>query len=238
MKAVDVRRVIIATPVYADVAPEFTQSLVESLALLRERRHIGSWIYESRSIVDRARNLLVAQQLAAGADVLVQIDADTGWNAPDLVMGVEAILSGAIDVLGYPVPNRRPGVGVPSFTSPHLLDDRPISGVSVGPVRFIEVASIGGIIIASRAAVLQLINNVPRDQRGIPELFAFERAGGLRLGEDVYFCRRWRDLGGKIHCMIDATITHFGRTAYQRDYSKDVLSANGPLALEAVETLR
>lgn len=227
----DVRRVVIATPVYADVAPEFTQSLIESLALLRERRYLATWIYEARSIVDRSRNLLVAQQLAAKADVLVQIDADTAWPAPDLVAGVEAVLSGMVDVLGYPVPNRRPGVGAPDLTSPYLLPDRPVRGFTVSGMRFVEVASVGGIIIASRAAVLRLSENVVRDGRGIPEIFSFERVEGIRLGEDVYFCRRWRDLGGKVHCLIDSTITHFGRVAYQGDFSASMLTGV-PLDLE------
>ncbi len=98
-------------------------------------------------------------------------------------------------------------------------------------MRFIEVASVGGIIIASRASVIQLSENAVRDGRGIPEIFSFERVEGIRLGEDVYFCRRWRDLGGKVHCLIDATITHFGRVAYQGDFPVSMLTGV-PLDLE------
>ena len=213
-----VNRVVIGTPVYNDLMPEFVQSLIDTLALLRERRHLATWIHHTGTTVHRSRNLLAAQQLRSGADVLVQIDADMGWHAVDLVAGIEIVLGGQVDLLGYAAPNRRPGAGTPAFVSPILLPGR-ARGIVCNGARLIEVRSIGGIIVASRRAALRMSEIAEQDGRGVPVLFAFEHG----LGEDVFFAHRWREvLGGKVHCMVDPVITHFGRVAYQGDFASSL----------------
>lgn len=210
-----VNRIVLATPVYDDLMPEFVQSLVETMAILRERRHLATWIHHSGTSVHRSRNLLAAQQLRSGADVLVQVDADMGWRPIELIAGIELVLSGQIDLLGYAVPNRRPGFGARDFVSPVLLPG-PIRSVAFDGIRLIEVKGVGGIIIASRRAVSRMCEIAERDGRGIPILFAFERG----LGEDVFFAHRWReDLGGKVYCMVDPVVTHFGRVAHQGNFA-------------------
>lgn len=215
-----VNRITIATPVYNDLMPEFVQSLVDTMALLRERRHLAKWIHHAGSTIHRSRNILAAQQLQTGADVLVQIDADMGWQPIDLVMGIEIVLSGQVDILGYAVPNRRPGVGAPAFASPLMPSEPPIQGTVCDGARLIEVRGVGGIIIASRRAVLRMVEIAEKDSRGIPILFAFERG----LGEDAFFAHRWREeLGGKVYCMVDPVVTHFGRVAHQGNFAETML---------------
>ena len=40
------------------------------------------------------------------------------------------------------------------------------------------------------------------------------------LSEDYAFCKRWRDIGGKIHIYLPVTTTHYGSYAYQYDSSR------------------
>jgi hypothetical protein len=39
------------------------------------------------------------------------------------------------------------------------------------------------------------------------------------LSEDYAFCKRWRDIGGKIHIYLPVSTTHFGSYAYEYDSS-------------------
>lgn len=39
---------------------------------------------------------------------------------------------------------------------------------------------------------------------------AYRREDGLFLGEDLSFCRRWADMGGEVHVLIDELLSHAG----------------------------
>jgi len=45
---------------------------------------------------------------------------------------------------------------------------------------------------------------------------------GERLGEDRMFCRRWRKLGGDIHLLVRAAMSHTGPYTFSGDFSRSV----------------
>ncbi|WP_035201303.1 hypothetical protein [Agrobacterium tumefaciens] len=50
------------------------------------------------------------------------------------------------------------------------------------------------------------------------------------LSKDYAFCRRWRDLGGKLHVDVTAKLSHMGQHRYQGDFAETL----GPAPYNAV----
>tara|TARA_R100000654_G_scaffold59939_1_gene86676 strand:+ start:1504 stop:2277 length:774 start_codon:yes stop_codon:yes gene_type:complete len=42
------------------------------------------------------------------------------------------------------------------------------------------------------------------------------------LGEDISFCKRWQDIGGKIYCDTQASLTHYGIHNFQGQLAKSI----------------
>ena len=38
---------------------------------------------------------------------------------------------------------------------------------------------------------------------------------GTHLTEDWYFCTRWQQMGGEVHLLVDAALSHLGRAFYE-----------------------
>lgn len=96
-------------------------------------------------------------------------------------------------------------------------------GVDVIGTILVEAVGMG-LTLMKRTAIERLIlAHAERD--GDPRLFRTElRDGGGFHGEDIAFCRRWRELGGEIHALVDAPVSHHGMTAWAgnlRDYIRD-----------------
>jgi hypothetical protein len=64
--------------------------------------------------------------------------------------------------------------------------------------------------------VPQLVDIVMQNQRG-------GRKGG-RIGEDIYFQKRYKEMGGKIWCEPDITMGHFGVKEWRGNYHEFLLN--------------
>jgi len=49
-------------------------------------------------------------------------------------------------------------------------------------------------------------------------------------GEDVYFCNKWRELGGKVYCHRDAIVAHIGKTTFAASFQLAISSM--PIEIE------
>ncbi|GFZ87681.1 hypothetical protein [Dyella caseinilytica] len=49
------------------------------------------------------------------------------------------------------------------------------------------------------------------------------------LSEDYAFCRRWRDIGGKVHADMYSNLGHLGQHLFHGDLAESIRLRNGPL---------
>jgi hypothetical protein len=180
-------------------------SLGHALAASEDRWDLVSWQVLDCNPVAVARNIAMAGALAAGADWLLMLDADTTCEGPrdDVPTGgyflLEMIssgqrlreLEGKIAAVGAAVASRRHG--------------RPMVWVedSEIPGSFTECATGGGLREISRIATACVAVNLGwiRDCWPDPPWFthAFSHKSIVAVGEDVWFCDEARARGGKIY---------------------------------------
>lgn len=128
------------------------------------------------------------------ADKIVFVDADVGWRMGTLIH----VASHKQHVVAAGVRRRKE----PEDYAVNFLD----SGIDQDPkTGLIEIETIGMALTAISRECLETF------REKTPELaYGFEGAthhgffqcpieGGQAVGEDVYFCRKWREIGGKVY---------------------------------------
>lgn len=168
-------------------------------------------------IIPHVRNSIVSDFLTTGCTDLIMMDDD---NHPD-PGGLLKILLPDVDVCGIPCRSRREELIWPVRWDIDIPIDRHEQH------GLIEVESVGtGIIRITRNAVEKMIEADPdawyQDKSAISgkshELFKFGSRDHVYWGEDVHFCRRWRELGGKVWIHPDIITHHYG----MRDHADSV----------------
>ena len=168
-------------------------------------------------LVQHVRNSIVSAAMEKGCDDIIMMDDD---NYP-ATGGILKILLADADVVGIPVRSRREELRWNvrwDIDKPVQRDDR---------TGLIEVESVGtGIIRIRRSVIEKMIEVAPDDwyvddstpSKKSYDLFKCGNRDHFYVGEDVYFCRRWRELGGKVWIEPDTVTHHFGL----RDHSDSV----------------
>jgi hypothetical protein len=223
-------RVFLGSPCYDSIEPEFVGSLIASMDMLRERGHeVLDWGFIRGTLPHFSRNLLAAEAMSEEADVMVQLDVDHQWKSGNLAEAVECVGSGRADLIGYAYPVRsNQTMGANPFASPKLLEGvTKERAIRHGGVVYVEVRAVGtGIFVVSRRCLDRLAEIATRDKHGQPMLFKMVD----ETGEDVYFCEKWRELGGKVYCHRDAVVAHIGKTTFASSWR---LSIEGtPIEIE------
>lgn len=191
----------------------------------------------NESLVQRARNTLVAQFLASPATHLLFVDADIGFGADAALrlLGHGRPLIGGL----YLRKSGRPGDWVV-----HWEEEVPETGATLrvpadprtGAVR---AARIGTGFMLIRRDVLAAMSAAPTAQRYRPHpadgppgewhnhtvaLFdaAVEAATGRYISEDYLFCDRWRAMGGEVWCDPAIWLEHYGQACFTADPLADL----------------
>lgn len=223
-------RVFLGSPCYDSMEPEFVGSLIASMDALRERGHeLCDWGYVRGTLPHFARNALAAEAMGEEADVMVQLDVDHQWKSGDLVKAIECVGSGRADVVGYAhVTRTNETMGGDPFVSPKLLDgEKTLRAIRHAGVVYVEVQSVGaGILVVSRRCIERLSELAPKNKLGQPKLFAMPD----ETGEDIYFCKKWRELGEKVYCHRDAIVAHIGKTTFASSFQLAI--RNMPIEIE------
>lgn len=175
------------------------------------------------SMIPRTRNAFVADFLASDCTDLVMLDDDVVWDR-DAVL---RLLSHDCDVVGGVYPKRSDPLQYPV----RLLDGATLDQVTgLMEVKYLP----GGFLRMTRAALEKMIAAFPhlryrdRDAPGgyAHALFWFDLApddedGEIETwGEDFTFCRRWREIDGKVMCDTLLRFKHIGRKAYEGCYAE------------------
>lgn len=230
------KSIYIATPMYGGMCSGFfARGLTDLVITLLQNGHEVHFqdVYNS-SLITEARNFLTEDFLRKNYDYMLFIDADQGFNP----MGVLKMIEEDEDVISGVVPlklinwdgvlnaSRQGKVDLYNYTSAHNIV--PLEGASVDPSKKIEVASAGtGLMLISRKVFEKMMPNTEQYkfgstpclnlQQGDPiyNFWNIETLGDVRYGEDVNFCRKWRELGGKIYTTFWPEATHIGHYIYR-----------------------
>lgn len=200
-------RIFVAVPVYDARLPiQVVQRLLtEQLFAVVRGDEIAFNFLSGNAGITQGRNQLATEFLDSGFDRLVFLDADITWEPGALV----ELAHKPADLVG----------GCYRFKTEH----------EQYPMRFlpgerwtnrdglIEVEMLPtGFLAISRAVFETMLERLPgirnSMQSGVKAhcFFQMPYVDGHLFGEDFYFCRTWRELGGKVWLDPEIELTHWG----------------------------
>ena len=163
------------------------------------------------SFIPRARNSILAEFLSREADYLLMLDDDVSWKPEQLVR----FLSHPVDVVAgmYRYKMDEENYPIRWLNGEIWIDKKTLLW---------EVESVpAGFLRLSRACILKMVEAY-KDREfhdtvtdlNAHALFDFELHDKAYWGEDYTFCRRWREIGGKVYVDQTLELEHHGRKAY------------------------
>jgi len=206
------RNVIVGVPSYdGRVDVWFAHALIEAIRVAPSRDVSLQPIFLSYdALIQRSRNDLFRLAAEAESDLFF-IDSDIEFN-PEWIF---SLISSGKDVIGAPCPKKSPIV---ESYNVRALD----SGIDVNEEGLAEVDGIGtGFMFISKDAVKQLwdaaepYHNEGREGRMV---FDVKIQEGELVGEDIVFCRKWRELGGTVWAHVGMTCNHVGTMKFSGNF--------------------
>ncbi|MBO4121802.1 hypothetical protein J5T34_13810 [Cupriavidus gilardii] len=228
--------VLVASPIYNDQCDgSYTHSLLQLQAALYQRG-IGfeyAWT-KSSSLITIARNLLANWFLKrTSCSHLLFIDADMVFRSADVL----AMLETDVDVIAAMCPRKEihwPNVAAAARNHPEMQPHELAKvAASYGTFQLVEpgrgfnvrtpveVEGIGtGIMLIKRQVFERMAAMYPDATMKSPDRSSDERIHvffdlgrdehGDMLSEDLMFCKRWRQIGGKIYGAPWFEVGHIG----------------------------
>jgi hypothetical protein len=220
LRGVDLR---VCIPMYGGLCTDATARGLVDLAITTTRLGMKFALETMRneSLITRARNNMVAGFLARPECThLLFVDADIGFAATDVLR----LLCSNVDVVGglYPVKSLPPRYVFNAVPNPASVLDDP---------ELLEVRHVGtGFVLIRRTVLEALAAAHPelryRDSANYGKAYephmcalfdtSIDEAGDY-LSEDWTFCKRWRDLGGRVFARTDIKLDHHGSHCFAGD---------------------
>lgn len=216
------RKIIFCLPVYPKRPHQATlDALRDSVPAIEAEGWEHGAVHEvGNPYISAARATMLRKALDAKADDVIFIDADVSWRPEDMikllktdgdvVVGTYRFKNGdADDITGRGAPKDGDwymgGYLPDALGRPQVREDGAIK-MEGAPAGFLRI---------TRAAVNLLMEKYPELCYGERhaqhfDLFNHGAHKGLWFGEDMAFCRRWRDIGETIWCQPDMNIDHHG----------------------------
>ena len=249
----------IATPMYGgNCKGVYLDGLMNLMFELAKKGYQLSFskIY-NESLVTRARNNLVYEFEKSGADALLFIDADEGFNHMDVISMIESDK----DVIGaiYPMKNinwdnvrkaalaGEENLGLYSgFFAMNMLPGQQTFKISE-PVPVTEVAT-GMLFIKKEVFELmkphceQYMLNTSTGafdpKQMVTEYFKTDiTEDGILLSEDYYFCRKYRELGGTVYAAPWVKIVHAGEYIFDGSFAATIMLTADKIEVEEPEEI-
>lgn len=212
------KHVVIAVPAYTGTAHLGTmRSLLHDTMALARRGDVYTLIDElgGAYICDIRAQHFAAFLGIPGATDLVFVDNDVCWQAGALLRLVDHpvdVVAGLYprreDLLGFPV-NLLEGITVPDPET-GLLE---VEGCAAGFLRITRQAADRMVehyagLVFNVAPYADGKERCPNNEAW--DVFGTYRIGRRKLQDDYAFCRRWRDIGGKVWVDHSFPMGHFG----------------------------
>ena len=235
----------IATPMYGgNCKGVYVDGLMALTFELARRGYQVSFskIY-NESLITRARNNLVYEFEKSGADALLFIDADEGFNHMDVIQMIES----GKDVIGaiYPMKNinwdnvRRAALAgkedlqaYSGFFAMNMLPGENTFKMSE-PVEVTEVGT--GMLFIRKEVFEKMKPECPSymlntstgafdSSQMVTEYFATSiTEDGILLSEDYHFCRKWRSMGGQVFAAPWVNIVHAGEYIFNGSFAATMI---------------
>ena len=211
----------IAIPAYTGTIHLATMRSLENDLFELARRGDYGVVHDEcgNALIADARALIVSQFLASDADQLVFVDSDVTWEAGALLK----LLDYPVDFVAGIYPQRRDPINYCvawDQSKEHLIADENTGLLEVHGVP-------AGFMKVSRAMLEKMVEQYkhldffcePAPDNTACALFSdywFEENGKrYKLGEDYAFCKRWRDIGGKVWIDPEIKMGHIGYKTFQ-----------------------
>ena len=241
-------KLFVSTPMYGGQCTGFyAQSLIQLNNLIKNSGNdcIMSFMF-NESLITRARNALAHNFLKTDCSHLMFIDADIRFNPADIPPMIEAdkdIICGVypkkeINWHGVKAALER-GVSVDELkhhTGSFVVNLVEYSGSVTVPINQpVEIWNGGtGFMLIKREVIETIIRRRPalhsQDAIGLDPKFdpykyalfdtQIDEVTKEYLSEDYYFCKLWRNMGGKIWADLSINLAHMGYYKFQGDPEK------------------
>jgi hypothetical protein len=204
------KHVWIAIPAYTGTIHLATmRSIIADMLKLAERGDRVTIFDESgNAMIGDCRGLIVSKFLDEDGTHLVFVDSDVTWEAGALLKLVDY----DVDFVAGLYPQRRDPINYCC----QWIQERKELELEDG---LIEVAGVpAGFMCLSRPMLEKMVAHYADTQfhcdqapnKTAYDLFGPYRIGRIKFGEDYSFCKRWRDLGGKVWIDPEIRMGHVG----------------------------
>lgn len=227
------KSVFIATPMYGGMCyGAYAKSLFNTMkTLLDNGIEVQFRDVYNDSIVSTARNTLTGLFLKSGCDYLLFIDADQTFKPEDVLRMIDEDK----DVLGAVIPKKEINWHVVKEAVKQNIDIDLLARCTgsfnlAGNIdqntdfnKPFEVDHIGtGMMLIKRKVFEKLMSEVESYTysegrvQGLDigeKMYEFWKVtvnNGMLTGEDVYFCKLWQKLGGKVYAVAYPRVSHIG----------------------------
>lgn len=223
------RRVMIGTPtIDGRVSAWYLDAVVKTILRAQADNIVVQPVFVAYdSMIQRARNDLVAIALALDVDDLVFIDSDEAWMPEDFMR----LLSHQVDLVGGTARKK-------TDTELYVLkipDDAKLP-LSLTPEGLLKVDAIGtGFARLTKACIKALWDASPlyyeerngkmEERRRIFDIEIDEERKEL-VSEDTFMCKKWRSLGGEVYLDPRITVAHFGEKAFLGNFFSWAIANN------------
>lgn len=212
------RHVVIAVPAYTGTIHLGTmRSIIADMLGFADRGDKVSLLDDcGNAMIADCRNKIVADFLASDATDLIFVDADVAWAKGTLLQLVDY----PVDCVAAIYPQRKDPINF----CVRYLDDPDKKGIYANEeTGLIEVDGVPfGCVKLSRSMCEQMVKHYADTEyfcQGTLTDKAWDLFGSywmekLKFGEDYSFCRRWRDMGGKIWIAPEMNMGHIGNKTF------------------------
>jgi hypothetical protein len=235
----------IATPMYGgNCKGVYVDGLMAlTFELARKGYQVSFSKIYNESLITRARNNLVHEFEKSGADALLFIDADEGFNHMDVIKMIESDkeVIGAIypmkninwelvrqaatsgkenlaDYSGFFAMNMLPGEQTFKLTDPV-----PVTEVGTGML-FIKREVFEMMKPHCKSYMLNTSTGAFDASQMVTEYFATSiTEDGILLSEDYHFCRKYRELGGTVYAAPWVDIVHAGEYIFNGKFASQIM---------------
>lgn len=202
-------KVVFCVPTRDKPHPRFVESLEKSLPLIVGAGYDEGLIFEQGNpYISGARATCLKKGLNAKGDIFIFLDDDLSWEP-------EALLT-LIDTPGEVVAGTYRTREDEENYMGRILQDKNGLATSIRGDGAIECACVpAGFLKVTKEAVDKFMRGYPELCYGpvyhqAVDLFNHGAWKGLWWGEDYAFCRRWRDIGGRVWLVPNLNIDHNG----------------------------
>jgi hypothetical protein len=211
-------KILIGTPTYdGTIHTTYFFTMLETISSMVEAGIENVTHFTYGSLLELSRNKLASRVVNDRTfSHLLFIDADMGFTEDSFHKLIE---NSDLPIVALACPLKQEG----KKNNVHGLGAEVRPGVH-------ECETVGtGVMLIRREVLDKMVESgkfpVYSDDGMCYAIFRNEVVDARYRGEDINFCHKWRDMGGKIHVVTDCEVTHRGQNVWT--YKSDLVQAKG-----------